>query len=399
MALPKEYVEAFSKSFLLEARVGSGLSGTVYRATQQALGRPVAIKVFDNPISEKNPALRKRFLREAQLLARVVHPSIPVVLTCGEAPISGRKVPYTVMQFIDGVSLFDIIEKERRLDLPRAVGVASQVLGALGAAHNKKIIHRDVKPANIMVLPANGHVYLIDFSIGVSLDIAPGLTRVTDERGQPGTYEYMAPEQEKGREVDQRADIYSLGIVLFEMLTGHPRVNLNTLDADLNHIPSDARAIVRKACGASPDDRFENTEAFQRALMPFGTALRARDQPGIALCQNTKCPKAQWTQNGYYEGPRIMRDTKDNHCDACGSDLVYPCEKCGRPFAENRFCGNCGTKLYDVPECQQCGSWLTRKDMGTDSAASGCEKCRRKQGAAAPSAVDYGSSGDDDIPF
>jgi eukaryotic-like serine/threonine-protein kinase len=223
MAFSNEYKEAFqAKGFDLQRQIGSGLSGSVFKATQRSLGRHVAIKVFDNPLSETDTALPIQ--REARLLARIAHPSIPVVLTRGELTINGKNVPYTIMQFIDGIELREIIENERRIELTRAVGIASQVLAALGAAHTQQIVHRDVKPANIMVHRLTSDVHLIDFSIGFSLVPATGLTRVTEAKGQPGSYEYMAPEQKEGLEVDHRADIYSLGIVLFEMLIGHPRV-------------------------------------------------------------------------------------------------------------------------------------------------------------------------------
>lgn len=397
MDLPEEYVGPFERrGFTLVAPIGSGLSGRVFRATQKTLERDVAIKVFDNPLNDKNTALQKRFLREAQLLARIVHPSIPTVLTRGELSISGKELLYTVLQFIDGQGLDVIIERESKVELSRAVGISTKVLGALAAAHAKQIIHRDVKPANIMVQPALGHVYLIDFSIGVSLAPAPGLTRVTQDGGHPGSFEYMAPEQEAGRDVDQRADLYAMGIVLFEMLTGHRQVRPTMIDADLAHVPADVRAIIRKACEPNPKDRFENAEAFQRALMPFGTAFRAREQPGTALCLNPKCPWARWKEHGYYAGPRVIENTTDNCCEQCGANLVYPCEQCGRPYASSPFCGNCGHKHYDVPVCKQCGSWLKAEDMDADTAANGCDKCRPKQ-AAPP--VDFSTGADDDIPF
>lgn len=398
MALPDDYAAAFSKlGFDLKGKLGSGLSGTVYRAAQRSLGRDVAIKVFDNPYSEKDPAIRKRFDREARLLARIVHPAIPVVLTRGAVATQGVERPYTVLQFIDGTSLDKILGDARRLDLPRAVSIASHVLGALGAAHSQKIIHRDVKPSNIMVHPTGAQVHLIDFSIGVSLVPGPGLTRVTGEGGRPGSFDYMAPEQKETRDVDHRADIYSLGVVLFEMLTGHPRISLSALDADLAHVPMEMRAIIRRACQPNPKDRFESAVGCQQAMLPFGTVVRGREQSGDAICVKVTCPQAQWTARGYYEGPRIVRDTKDNCCQACGSNLVYECERCGRPFEGNQFCGNCGNKLHEVPECDLCGSWLTAKDMGTDTVLNGCEKCRRTRTRAGVRGT-HGTA-DNDPPF
>ncbi len=383
MSLPDRYPEAFeTKGFTLLAKIGPGLSGTVFRARQKSLDRDVAIKVFDNPLSEKDAALRKRFLREAQLLGRIAHPSIPVVLTRGSVSINGGDTPYTVMQLIDGAGLDKVLAAERRLAVRKAVEVAAQILAALSSAHVAKIVHRDVKPSNVMVHATSGHVWLIDFSIGVSLEAAPGLTRVTNEGGQPGTFEYMAPEQRGRGDVDQRADIFSVGIVLFEMLSGHPRIKLDALDAELVGVSADLRQIIQRACQADRNDRFETAEAFGRALASLGPTLRDREQPTTALCTNVKCPKAQFTERGYYEGPRVVGDTTDNCCQACGAALVYPCERCGRPFSGSQFCGDCGNELYEVPECAQCGSWLTAVDLGADTGANGCEKCRRKKQAA-----------------
>src|SRR5262249_26241483 len=153
--------------------------------------------VFDHPLTTADAAQRKRFEREGGLLACVDHPSVPVVLTRGLIEAPTRNIPYIAMQFVDGSTLESILGAKRRLDLPEAARVLTHVLGGLGAAHRRKIVHRDVKPSNVLVQP-DGHCYLIDFSIGVSLDAPPGLTRVTKEGGQPGTHIYMSPEQKAG---------------------------------------------------------------------------------------------------------------------------------------------------------------------------------------------------------
>jgi serine/threonine protein kinase len=139
MPVPGEYVEAFArKGFRLVSDIGSGLSGTVFRATQESLARDVAIKVFDNPIGSADMNLRKRFVREAQLLARVSHPSIPVVLTRGTITVAHKEVPYTAMQLIDGINLATVIEAERRLPYRKAVEIVAQVLAALSASHTAR---------------------------------------------------------------------------------------------------------------------------------------------------------------------------------------------------------------------------------------------------------------------
>lgn len=395
MSLPDKYPEAFeAKGFTLLGKIGSGLSGTVFRARQKSLDRDVAIKVFDNPLSAKDAALRKRFLREAQLLARIAHPSLPVVLTRGSVTIGSGETPYTIMQVIDGVGLEKLIATEGRIAARKAVEIAAQILAALSAAHEAKIVHRDVKPSNVLVHGSSGHVWLIDFSIGVSLEAAPGLTRVTNEGGQPGTFEYMAPEQRGQGDVDQRADIFSVGVVLFEMLAGHSRLKLDALESSLVGVSAELRQIIQRACQVDRDHRFETADAFGRALASLGPSLRNREQPATALCTNLKCPEAQWTQRGYYEGPRVVGDTTDNCCEACGASLVYPCGRCGRQFSGSQFCGDCGNKHYEVPVCRQCGSWLMATDLDADTEANGCEKCRREKETARRYEADDGN-----IPF
>jgi serine/threonine protein kinase len=399
---PNGYVDEFRRrGFELESRIGSGSSGSVYRARQRSLDRDVAIKVFDNPFSVRNERLRKRFHHEALMLGRLQHASLPTVLTCGAFEINGEAVPYTVLEYIQGATLEAHLAVRRRMDVVAAARTMSHVLSALSCAHAQKIVHRDVKPGNI-ILREDGHCFLIDFSIGVLLEGAPGLTRVTGDANQPGTVDYMAPEQRSGAEPSFATDLFSAGVVLFEMLGGHARVRRDHLDAELSHVPVGLRQIIAAACDPVAASRFESAEAFRRALARFESVSAPTGAAATAICKNTKCPSAQWTERGYYEGPRVVPDTHDAHCDACGNRLSYPCESCGAPYRSTPFCGACGASMFIVPECKQCGSWLTREDMDVDTSTKGCTKCRARRTSSftrTPALGQAASADEDDIPF
>jgi serine/threonine protein kinase len=380
------------------------LSGTVVKAIQTRLGRPVAIKFFDGFGSRKNSALRKRFEREAVLLARIQHPAVPYVLTTGVIP--DVDVPYTVIQFIEGHRLRDELDKKRALDPDIALRFTAETLDALRAAHRERIIHRDVKPENIML--SNGHCVLIDFSIGFSMEDAPGATRATATGEGLGTLDYMCPEQRRdmGR-VDERCDLYAMGIVLLEMLAGTPRLAPERIDTHLAHIPPGVRSVVKRASAEQAEARYQSAEEFLDALRPLisarPTLLNVETR---ALCANTLCPGANWSPRGYYRGPQIHDQTKANHCGSCGQPLKRHCDHCGAGYADARFCGDCGAEWYKLPECATCGSWLRRADMGTDTAKNCCTKGREKAEHAARRAAlrpstGYGRRGtnNDDIPF
>ncbi len=379
---PREYVEFFkSINLVLGPRLGVGGSGNVYRATQTRLGRDLAIKLFDHQRIRSDPNGRKRFEHEARMLAIVQHPSIPFVISSGEMPMRGEApIPYIIMQFIDGTSIEAVVGKGR--SAPQlAASYMKQVLAALSCAHAHRLVHRDVKPANIL-LSKDGHCYLIDFSIGVSLASIPGLTRITGEGRSPATWRYASPEQLDEGDVDHRTDLYSAGLVLFELLAGR-HVSMPELSAaDMLQLPPVAKDLLRKACHPDPDQRFQTAKEFLGALNRLETPGINRSEPRDALCLNPGC--ANWNQRtGAYAGPLIIEATTKSYCKDCRSPLIYPCEQCGADFNNAQFCEDCGHQHHTIPKCIKCGNSLTMKDAHRDTASTGCSRC--------PS--------DDDIPF
>ncbi len=199
-----------SGRYRLDARVGAGGMSIVYQAFDQTLERVVAIKLMNREIATDSDQL-ERFRREARAVAQLSHPHIVTVIDAGED--GGR--PYIVFEFVEGETLKDRIRRVGRLPLGEAVAYAIEVARALGAAHARHIVHRDVKPQNVL-LDEEGSAKVTDFGIARSLN-EQGLT--ADGRVL-GTTDYVSPEQALGHAVTGQSDLYSLGIVLFEMLTG-----------------------------------------------------------------------------------------------------------------------------------------------------------------------------------
>jgi serine/threonine protein kinase len=199
--------------YRLDEVIGRGGMSTVYRGTDLSLDRVVAIKVALDPLVEQSPIYLARFTREAQAGASIGNPGVVTVYDAG----ADGPTRFIVMEFVPGKSLADILRDERPLEPERAADIAAQVADALSAAHAAGIIHRDIKPGNIMVEP-DGSVKVLDFGIARALD---GHT-LTQTATVLGTSAYMSPEQALGQPVDARSDIYSLGCVLYEMLTGEP---------------------------------------------------------------------------------------------------------------------------------------------------------------------------------
>lgn len=234
--------------------LGKGGMSEVFSATDLRLGRPVAIKFLREDIED--PSARARIEAEAKSAAKLSHPNIVNVYDAGE---HGQR-PYVVMELADARSLADVIREEGPLPADRARSIATQVLAALGAAHAQGIVHRDVKPANILVAE-DGGVKLADFGIAKSFsEVAAGLTMAGQVMGTPT---YLSPEQAAGQSATPRSDLYALGVVLFETLTGRPPY---TGDTPLAVVSAHATAPVPDIREVSPDVPGDLAAAIQRAL-------------------------------------------------------------------------------------------------------------------------------------
>jgi YVTN family beta-propeller protein len=195
--------------YRVDSMVGRGGIWVVYRATDLSLGRPVALKLIAPELAE-DESFRARFLREPRLAASLDHPAVIPIYEAGEH--DGQL--YLAMRFVEGSDMKTLLERDGKLPPERALAVLGQVAGALDAAHARALVHRDVKPVN-MLLDEAGHAYLTDFGITKQVGGAS-----TDTGRVVGTLDYLAPEQIRGEPVDGRTDCYALACVLYECLAG-----------------------------------------------------------------------------------------------------------------------------------------------------------------------------------
>ncbi len=200
--------------YRVESQIGRGGMGVVYRATDLSLERPVALKLIAPDLAE-DVSFRERFLREPRLAASLDHPNVIPIYEAGER--DGQL--YLAMRYVEGSDLKTIIEREGKLEPERALRIVAQVAAALDAAHRRALVHRDVKPANVLV-DEDGHVYLTDFGITKQLG-----GDSTDTGRVVGTLDYLAPEQIRGDPVDARTDVYALACVLYQCLSGTAAVS------------------------------------------------------------------------------------------------------------------------------------------------------------------------------
>ena len=268
-------VVAVGTQYLVDAEIGRGGMAVVYRATDLRLNRRVAIKVLP-PELAFNADVKERFLREAQTAAQLSHPSIVPIYTVDER----EGIVYFVMALVDGESLAERLVREPRLPIDEARRLLSRVADALAYAHSQGVVHRDVKPDNIMLDRRTGQPMVTDFGIARA---AAGDTRLTVTGVAIGTPAYMSPEQALGeRELDGRSDIYSLGVIGYQLLAGEtPFKASNTPAMLVKHVaetprpltmlrpdtpPSLAHAIAR-ALAKKPDERWPDAGRFREALL------------------------------------------------------------------------------------------------------------------------------------
>src|SRR5690242_8512724 len=198
--------------FRIESVLGRGGMSVVYLAEQTRLGRKVALKILASGLLERDELFRNRFLQESHLAAALDHPNIIPIYDAGE----DNGCLYIAMRYVEGRDLAQILEHEGEIGLGRTMFILDQVAGALDAAHEHGLVHRDVKPANVLLVGNTDRVYLTDFGVAKPSTSA-GLTRTGFFIGTP---DYSAPEQIEGRDVDARTDVYALGGMLYSCLTG-----------------------------------------------------------------------------------------------------------------------------------------------------------------------------------
>lgn len=283
--------ENFAK-YKVESVLGEGAMGVVYAGYDSAIGRRVAIKTIHSHLLQgtEGEELRQRFTREIRAVGKLSHPNIVGIFDTDEAQDSnGVVVPYFVMEFVDGKDLQEHIAAGARFPLAKIIDIACQILDAFEYTHKLGVIHRDVKPANVF-LTEDGRVKIADF--GIARVDNSSLTQTGAVMGTPN---YMSPEQCSGQVMDSRSDLFSIAVVLYELLTGEKAFSANSVHATMMKLvqsnpeppsvfnpslPKSLDAVIGKALSKSPDDRFQSAAEFAGALEPFRHGRKKASQEG-----------------------------------------------------------------------------------------------------------------------
>ena len=262
------------RKYKISSKIAYGGMGTVYKAIDTELRRDVAVKVIHTHLL-LNASVRSRFIDEARIQAKLIHPNICVLFDAFDYKLQSSDRPVLVMEYVEGSNLKDVIKNKNKVPEKEAVKIVLKVLEALKIAHKNDVVHRDIKPSNIMITP-DGDVKVMDFGIAKSL-VGERLSE-TKTGVKIGTPEYMSPEQITGKKIDARTDIYSLGIIFYEMVAGKlpfdgvtsefeiQKFHVEEMLPPLVHSPLWINDIISKATEKLPEERFQSAEEFQEEL-------------------------------------------------------------------------------------------------------------------------------------
>lgn len=295
--------------FRIESRLGQGAMGTVYRATYLKNGKPAAVKVMSTPGDEPNPTFAARFEREIKLLSQFHHANIVRIYGASE----DQGIRYYAMELVEGPTLADILDKRGKIHFARAAAYTIQVCEALQQIHSVGVIHRDLKPGNLLI-SADHKVKLTDF--GIAKDISSHTTReLTQADHTVGTVAYMSPEQLTGDELTRKSDLYSLGIVFYRMLTGRLPFNADTMYEYMNQrargtfplpstvdpsLPREFDALLREMLAQDPKDRPMDAYVVMQRLMDIlkrakeGTLQKTKPQTVAGLAETAVVPTSRF---------------------------------------------------------------------------------------------------------
>ena len=278
--------------------LGRGGMAEVHRGRDLRLGREVAVKVLRSDLA-RDPSFQVRFRREAQASASLNHPAIVAVYDTGEDRTATGATPYIVMEYVEGETLRDVLRREGRLSPERAMSLSADVCGALDFSHRNGIVHRDVKPGNVMITP-QGTVKVMDF--GIARAVSDSAATMTSTAAVIGTAQYLSPEQARGESVDARSDVYSMGCMLYELVTGAPPFTGDSpvsvayqhvredpkLPSSINPvIPAELDSILLKAMSKNPANRYQSAADMRNDLLRALAGQRVEATPVMGDAEKT----------------------------------------------------------------------------------------------------------------
>ena len=278
--------------------LGRGGMAEVHRGRDLRLGREVAVKVLRSDLA-RDPSFQVRFRREAQAAASLNHPAIVAVYDTGEDRTTTGATPYIVMEYVEGDTLRDVLRREGRLSPERAMSLAADICGALDFSHRNGIVHRDVKPGNVMITP-QGTVKVMDF--GIARAVSDSAATMTSTAAVIGTAQYLSPEQARGESVDARSDVYSMGCLLYELVTGAPPFTGDSpvsvayqhvredprLPSSINpQVPPELDAILLKAMSKNPANRYQSAADMRNDLLRALAGQRVEATPVMGDAEKT----------------------------------------------------------------------------------------------------------------